>query len=173
MLLCQHKTGPAAGEGSRDHQHSSQTSRQETAETRQRQSADDAKTSRGVRTIAAQGQGLTCINIKVREFHCVHVRSSSVHIRESYDKCCNSYKHVETRVLDLKPVLWNQQHRRMTVGSHVFCQGRDEGAGNVHSGATPPWLQADDNESQQSDVIGPTRQDYQLHCNITTHMSAF
>ena len=44
-----------------------------------------------------------------------------------------------------------------------FLQGRDESAGNIHTGATPPWLREDDTQSRVSDVIGPTQQEYKQY----------
>ncbi|XP_071958082.1 centrosomal AT-AC splicing factor-like [Antedon mediterranea] len=35
--------------------------------------------------------------------------------------------------------------------------------GNVHTGAVPPWLRADDGEPTQTKPIGPTEQDFQEH----------
>lgn len=49
--------------------------------------------------------------------------------------------------------------------SHFQILG--EGEGNVHSGATPPWLREDDNEGGAPAQIGPSEEEFLRHSNGT------
>jgi len=46
----------------------------------------------------------------------------------------------------------------------VVLQPASEGEGNVHTGATPPWLQQDSTTDRQE--IGPTLHDFHKHCRL-------
>lgn len=42
-------------------------------------------------------------------------------------------------------------------------QSLGEGEGNVHSGATPPWLREDNNEGGAPTQIGPSEEEFLRH----------
>ena len=46
--------------------------------------------------------------------------------------------------------------------THIFSQ-RDESEGNIFTGATPPWLLKEE-PTGTAGCIGPTMEDYQIHC---------
>ena len=37
------------------------------------------------------------------------------------------------------------------------------GEGNIHTGATPPWL-IDDEEDEDNHMLGPSLEDFNKHC---------
>lgn len=50
---------------------------------------------------------------------------------------------------------------------NFLLQSLDKGEGNVHSGATPPWLREDDNEGGAPAQIGPSEEEFLRHSNGT------
>lgn len=53
--------------------------------------------------------------------------------------------------------------RCCVVGIIPHFQNLVKGEGNVHSGATPPWLREDNNEGDAPAQIGPSEEEFLRH----------
>ena len=62
-------------------------------------------------------------------------------------------------------------HTHTHITPHTHTQSLEAGEGNVHSGATPPWLREEDSDDDTSTTpIGPSLDDFLKH-SMLPHLS--